>query len=83
MVSAALGVGVAFVCCPVGVRVGVVNITVDGLGVTGGRGTRLVARMEQMPELAARNIAVFCVPVVTGVPGDGLQSYVQAVQEVE
>ena len=60
-----------------------VDVAVDGLGVTGGCGARLGTGVEQVLELAARDVAVFRVPLVSGVPCDVFQGDVYAADEVE
>jgi hypothetical protein len=70
------------VCDFVSHRDRVVEVAEHGLGVAGGRGAGLVAGTKQVPELAARDIAVFRVPVVTGIPGDRLEGDGEAAQQV-
>ena len=83
MVATAFRIHIALVRWPVRVRDCVVDIAVDGLGVAGRCGAGLAAGAEQVLELAAGDVAVFCVGVVAGVPGDGFQSDVQAAEEAE
>jgi hypothetical protein len=83
MVAAALRVGVALACGAVGVRDGVIDVAVLCLGIAGGGGTGLAAGVKQVLQLAAWHIAIFCMPVVAGVPGDGLEGDVQPPEEVQ
>jgi hypothetical protein len=70
------------VCDLVSHRDGVVEVAEHGLGVARGRGAGLVAGAEQVPELAARDVAVFGMPVVAGVPCDGLEGHGEAAQQL-
>ena len=82
VVPAAFRVQVALVRGATGVRDRVVEVAEHGLGVASGRGAGLMAGTKQVPELAARDVAVFGVPVITGIPGDGLEGDGEAAQEV-
>jgi hypothetical protein len=83
MVAAALRVEVALVAWALGVRDRVVQVAVDGLGVARWGGAQLVAGTDQVLELAARDVAVLGVLVVTGVPREGFERDVQPPEEVE
>lgn len=82
VVPPAFRVQVALVRSAVGVRDRVVEVAEHGLGVARGRGTGLVAGPKQVPELAARDVAVFGVPVIAGIPGHGLEGDGEAAQQV-
>jgi hypothetical protein len=83
VVAAALEVEVALVGRALRVGDRVVEVAVEGLGVAGGGGAQLVAGSDQVPELAAGDVAVLGVPVVTGVPRQGLERDVQPPEEAE
>ncbi len=53
-----------------------------GLGVARGRAAGLMAGTKQVPELAARYVAIFGVPVIAGVSGNGLEGDGKAAQQV-
>ena len=59
-----------------------VEIAEHGLGIARGRSAGLIAGTEQVPELAARDVAVLCVPVIAGVPGHGLEGDGEAAQQL-
>jgi hypothetical protein len=59
-----------------------VEVAEHGLSVAGGRGTSLIAGPKQVPELAARGVAVFGVAVIAGIPGDGLEGDGEAAQQL-
>ena len=82
VVPPAFRVQVALVRGAVRIRNRVVEVAEHGLGVAGGCGAGLVAGTEQVPELAARDVSVFGVPVIAGVPGDGLEGDGEAAQQV-
>src|ERR1700733_12488133 len=83
MVSAALGAQVALVGGAFGVRGGVVQVRVDGLGLAAGCGAGVGAGADQVLELAARGVALLGVPMVAGSLGDWLDSEMQGAHEVE
>ena len=60
-----------------------VLVAVDGLGVAAGGVAGRGAGAEQVLELAAGDVAVFGVPVVARIPGDGFQGDVQPLEEVQ
>ena len=78
MVGAALGAEVALVGGALWVGSGVVQVSVDGLGLTAGGGTSGGAGTDQVLELAARGVAVLGVLVVARRLGDRLEGDVQA-----
>jgi hypothetical protein len=83
VVAAAHGGEVALVGGAVGVGDGVVEVAVDRLGVAGGGGAGMAAGADQVPELAARDVAGFGALVVTRVPCDGFERYLQPLEQVE
>jgi hypothetical protein len=61
----------------------VVEVAVEGLGVAGGGGAQLVAGADQMPELAAGDVAALGALVVARVPRERFERNVQPLEEVE
>jgi hypothetical protein len=60
----------------------VVDVAALGLSVAGGCGTGLGAGAEQVLELAARDVTLLGVPVVAGVPGNGLEGDAETTHEI-
>ena len=61
----------------------VVQVRVDGLGLTAGGGTGGGARADQVLKIAARGVVVLGMPVVASPLGDRLEGEVQVAHEVE
>jgi hypothetical protein len=83
VVAAALGVEIALAGGAVGVGDRVVEVAVEGLGVAGRGGAQLVAGADQMPELAAGDVAALGALVVARVPRERFERNVQPLEEVE
>jgi hypothetical protein len=83
VVAAALRVEIALVGGAVGVRDGVIEVAVDGLGVARRGAAQLVAGTDKVPELAAGDVAILGVPVVARVPRERFERNIQPLEEVE